>query len=265
MSQITANIHEYTSNYNPIYPTQQIPIQNTPVHPIIQNQHAGSRDQQPQIINMQTDIPRELFKPEQSSFEETIPDILEETIAESLDSTTSAEQQADREKLIDSLTDYQFSRFGERILEHFPDIVNDIHSCSKQELELRLLTCQKFIQKRGRTKQGELIFRGVLGVCDYSCTLLGMHVAGARESLTCDPDVLDTVEEVQLKYKAKIQVEPEYRLGFAILNAYFMADCINKQRENAQKVLDKQEIQKKITEHLDKTVQKEFENNFVDL
>ncbi len=122
----------------------------------------------------------------------------------------SHEQQVEREKLIDTLTNYQFSRFGDRILEQFPDIFNSFHQCSKQELELRLLTLQKFIQKHGGRKQGELIFHGVLGVCNYSCTLLGMNVTGAHESLISDSNVLDTVEEVQLKYKAKIQVDTPF-------------------------------------------------------
>jgi hypothetical protein len=257
MSQIQATITEYTQA-RPQIIQQNVPQQNYP-----QPQYSNQVPQnQPDVININPAIPRDILRPPEMT-PEGLDDDFQEMSAEGLDQPQ--EDTEEKNNLIDEITEYEYSRFSERILEKCPDMFTDYDKCSNEELKSRIKICQTWILKKGAQKRVEVVFKGALNICDKSLSLLGFNVDGTSQLLCNDPDVLDTVEEIRLKRKSKMYTEPEYRLGFSILNAYMTTLNLHAQRENMLQMLQQKQIKDKVNEKLNEEVSNTEINNFEDL
>ncbi len=198
MSQIQATIPEYTQSAPSIQPQSAAVSQ-------------PDRDSlEADVININPAISRDILKPENniSAGQEGLD------LGELVENLNPPEEENNEERfdLIDQLTDYEYSRFAERILEKFPQIFSKYEKCSNDELNTRINICKTWVLKKGAQKRVETAFRGVLNICDRSLSLLGFNVDGTSQVLVNDPDVLDTIEEIRLKRRSKLYTEPEYRL-----------------------------------------------------
>jgi len=254
MSTLRAQINEYSSFNTSYSPAISIQDQDYNVNTI----------QQPQIIPMNSTVNSNLFKPPQQQEDDILEDNPEFIKQEQLEESLTPEEKTKKLEIIDQLSDYEYSRFSDRIKSKYPDIFQDYEQSTLEELQSRLSICQRFIQKKGGSKQAEFLFKSIISVCDGLFLSIGMKVQGASEKICNDPDLLDIVEEIRLKYRMK-SMEPEYRLGCGILSSYFTIHGINSRMIEAERVLQFKEIEKKAGEHLDKKISNKLEENFKDI
>ena len=160
-------------------------------------------------------------------------------------------------QLLDDLYMYSECRFTTRIVDKYPGIFDTLPECSIEKLRERILICQKCIKSRNAQKVFEQLFDASLRLCDVGYSIIGYNVKGARELVIKDESLLDSLEEVRLKYKSNKTIEPKYRLMFGVLTTYMHVAQMNQQLDNDS---IKQKTQGNINNIID-TIKNPINNN----
>jgi hypothetical protein len=154
----------------------------------------------------------------------------------------------ERKKLLNSFSLYRYSRFYQRIVEVYPQIFDDLSKRPDEELIKDLELIKSFIQHRRASDQVLQVFKNSLIAIDVIAEMLKMEVKGASDQLIKDDDVLDTLEEVRLKYELNMSLEPEHRLGISVISVYLKVNSLNQQKKKLEQDQVRKVIQDKLME-----------------
>jgi len=165
----------------------------------------------------------------------------------------------ERKRLINNLSSYRYSRFYQRIVDVYPNIFNDIEKKSNDELKQDIELIKTYIRQRRSSEHFKNQFNNILIGVDTVCTnILSLEVDGAREILMNDEDVLDTLEEVRLKYDIDCQLEPEVVLATTICATYLRVNAKNQMEKKLRSDKMKQGIQNELNKPCNKNLEEEF-------
>ena len=165
----------------------------------------------------------------------------------------------ERKRLINNLSSYRYSRFYQRIIDVYPNIFNDIEKKSNDELKQDIELIKTYIRQRRSSEHFKNQFNNILIGVDTVCTnILSLEVDGAREILMNDEDVLDTLEEVRLKYDIDCQLEPEVVLATTICATYLRVNAKNQMEKRLRSDKMKQGIQNELNKPCNKNLEEEF-------
>src|SRR5579875_629755 len=159
----------------------------------------------------------------------------------------------ERKRLINNLSSYRYSRFYQRIVDVYPNIFNDIEKKSNDELKQDIELIKTYIRQRRSSEHFKNQFNNILIGVDTVCTnILSLEVDGAREILMNDEDILDTLEEVRLKYDIDCQLEPEVVLATTICATYLRVNAKNQMEKKLRSDKMKQGIQNELNKPCNK-------------
>jgi hypothetical protein len=149
---------------------------------------------------------------------------------------------------LNSFSLFRYSRFYQRIIEVYPQIFDDLSKRPDEELVKDLELIKSFIQHRRASDQVFQVFKNSLIAVDVIAEMLNLEVKGASDQLIKDEDVLDTLEEVRLKYELNMSLEPEYRLSLSVASVYLKVNSLNQQKKKLEQEQVRKAIQEKLKE-----------------
>lgn len=148
-------------------------------------------------------------------------------------------------ELIAFLNAYQYSIFGNKILLVYPKIFENLGSYNENELEERLNSIKLLIQQKNNVKFTKQVFVPIMKTYEAFTQLIGFNTKGIADTMSNNEDILETLEEIRLKYFHIQYVEPEYRLLFSIGLSTLTLHNMNNLNQS---------INSKITNYLDEKV-----------
>lgn len=172
-----------------------------------------------------------------------------------------AEDTGERRKILSGMLSYQYSRFHSKIIEAYPHIFDDLTKRSTHDLTEDLELIKAYIKQRRNGEQFRSQFQNLLTACDTLAKFIGLETEGASAILLHDEEVLDTLEEIRLKYEVDATPEPEFILATTIFATYLKVNAKNK----LDKKLHSDQVKKGIQENLDLPASKILEKDFADL
>ena len=164
----------------------------------------------------------------------------------------------ERKRLINNLSSYRYSRFYQRIVDVYPNIFNDIEKKPNDELNQDIELIKTYIRQRRSSEHFKNQFNNILIGVDTVAKFLNLEVDGAREILMNDEDVLDTIEEVRLKYDIDCQLEPEVVLATTIAATYLRVNAKNQMEKKLRSDKMKQGINNELNKSCNKILEEEF-------
>ena len=167
----------------------------------------------------------------------------------------------DRRKLISNILSYRYSRFYTRIIEAYPHIFDDLIKKTKDELVETYEMIKAYVKSRRSSEQYLNQFKNLLTACDTLCSNFGFEVQGASNIILQDDEVLDTLEEVRLKYESQSSFEPETLLFMTVISVYLKVNAKNK----LENQLRSENVRKGIRENLEKPAEKNLQEEFSDI
>ncbi len=147
--------------------------------------------------------------------------------SDEIESNITPEISSSKTSLILILESYQYSRFKDRIIHSNPEIFNNLHVLSEEQLQERIDSAKLLIQAKNNAVIVQAASAGITKSYEGFTKILGFNTTGLAEALTKNEDTLDIVEELRLKYFTTMYTETEVRLAGMLLSTTFLIDTMN--------------------------------------